>query len=274
MIINPYIFAGSLLLDIYSAETAYSIRLLSSNYSGALVRVRRSSDSAEKDFYPDGSDELSMSSEDGAGTSLSTWISTDTGYVTTWYNQGNLGSGYDATQATAGSQPILVNAGTIVTQGGKTAIQHREVPNELIIEALVSYSPISLFGVQTIDGASSDATWLMPFTTASAGKYISAASNGSGAAPNSNVGTPTWYVDGTEITSATRDKIYDQLADNVTHLQTILDATVNTAKLTTQYTTSGFTASGNYQESIIFTDDQSSNKTDIESNINTYYSIW
>ena len=66
------------LLDDYgSATVAFSVRWLNSSYSGALVRIRRSSDSAEKDFYPDSNNELSMSSEDGAGTSLSSWISTD-----------------------------------------------------------------------------------------------------------------------------------------------------------------------------------------------------
>jgi hypothetical protein len=37
------------LLDTYSASSAYSLRALNSSYTGALVRIRRSSDSAERD---------------------------------------------------------------------------------------------------------------------------------------------------------------------------------------------------------------------------------
>ena len=114
-IINAYRYSGftGLLDDYGSAKTAYSVRWLNSSYSGALMRIRRSSDNAEKDFYPDSSNELSMSSEDGAGTSLSSWISTDSGYVAVWYDQS--GNGNDMTQTTAGDQPRIVNAGSLET---------------------------------------------------------------------------------------------------------------------------------------------------------------
>jgi len=43
---------GTALLDLYpSAAAAYSLRNLSSTYLGPLVRVRRSSDNTEQDFY-------------------------------------------------------------------------------------------------------------------------------------------------------------------------------------------------------------------------------
>ena len=53
------------LLDTYGgAAAAYSVRLLKSDYSGALVEIRRSSDNAVKSFYPDANNELSLTSED------------------------------------------------------------------------------------------------------------------------------------------------------------------------------------------------------------------
>jgi len=44
------------------------------------------------------------------------------GYVTTWYDQS--GNGNDATQATASSQPKIVDAGSLITSNGYTVIQY------------------------------------------------------------------------------------------------------------------------------------------------------
>ena len=52
MIINPYLFGSvPLLLDTYpNAAVAYSLRKLRTAYTGAAIRVRRSSDNAEQDI--------------------------------------------------------------------------------------------------------------------------------------------------------------------------------------------------------------------------------
>lgn len=101
------------LLDSYTAAVGYSLRKLRTAYSGSAVRVRRSSDNAEQDIgFASGSlDTASLLSFCGAGN----------GFVTTWYDQ--VGS-TNATQATAGSQPQIVDAGSlIVSEFSKPAIR-------------------------------------------------------------------------------------------------------------------------------------------------------
>lgn len=69
------------ILDTYpNAKAGYSLRLLSSDYTGFCIRVRRSSDNAEQDIGFDGN-ELDTSS-------LLSFCGVNSGYVTTWYNQG------------------------------------------------------------------------------------------------------------------------------------------------------------------------------------------
>ena len=83
------------------AAAAYSLRSLSSSYTGPVVTVRRSSDDAEADF----------TASEVAGGALATWVGAgNDGFVTTWYDQS--GNGYNLTQATAASQPTF-SAGAV-----------------------------------------------------------------------------------------------------------------------------------------------------------------
>lgn len=85
--------------------SVWSVRLELSAYAGPLVRVRRASDNAEMDVYPaSGSlalDSAALLAWSGSGVSA---------YVKTVYDQS--GNGHDQTQATAGNQAMIVNAGT------------------------------------------------------------------------------------------------------------------------------------------------------------------
>lgn len=110
------------LLDSFpSASRAYALHLLRSDYSGALVRIRKdTAGQPEKDFYPDSNNELSLSSTDGAGTTLGSWIGSDSGYVVTWYDQS--GNAQNATQSTTANQPQIISSGSLITQNGKAAM--------------------------------------------------------------------------------------------------------------------------------------------------------
>ena len=109
-------FSG--LLDDYpDAAAAYSLRLLKSDYTGALVEIRRDSDNNIKSFYSDLNNELSLSSEDGSGTSLSSWITTDNGFVRTWNDQS--GNSIDFIQATTSEQPKIITSGAFTLESGK-----------------------------------------------------------------------------------------------------------------------------------------------------------
>lgn len=126
------------LLDDYpNAAAAYSIRLLSSTYSGALVEIRRSSDNALKSFYPDSNNELSLNSEDGSSTTLSSWIGSDNGFVRTWHDQsGNS----NAIQTSAANQPQIINAGSLLTYKGKASILYNGTTQQLLVNSLPTFS--------------------------------------------------------------------------------------------------------------------------------------
>ncbi|MCS3697016.1 hypothetical protein GGP73_001711 [Salinibacter ruber] len=107
--------ADSLLLDQYpDAHAAYSLRKLRSDYSGPVLRVRRTSDNAEQDIGFDGDwiDSAAIESFVGSGE----------GRVTTWYDQTSGGS-MDLTQGTASSQPVITEGGSVITDNkGNPAI--------------------------------------------------------------------------------------------------------------------------------------------------------
>lgn len=93
------------LLNQYpGAAAAYSLRKLSGAVSN-VVRVRRASDNDEKDF---------TASQVSDGT-LESFCGVGDGFVETWYDQS--GNGNDATQSVAGSQPKIVDGGSLVAGG-------------------------------------------------------------------------------------------------------------------------------------------------------------
>ena len=105
----------SYLLDTYGGAAAgYSLRKLSSTYTGNAIRVRRSSDNAEQNIGFDGSGNLDT-------TSLLAFVGAGNGAVTTWYDQS--GSGNNAINTTASQQPEIVISGAINTINSKPSIR-------------------------------------------------------------------------------------------------------------------------------------------------------
>jgi hypothetical protein len=106
--------AVSYLLDTYGgASTAYSLRKLSSTYTGSAIRVRRSSDNAEQN--------IGFIGNDLDTTSLTSFVGAGNGFVTTWYDQS--GSNKDMSQTTASNQPLIVESGVLITKNGKTTVK-------------------------------------------------------------------------------------------------------------------------------------------------------
>jgi hypothetical protein len=110
-------------LDGFSPTLAHSVRRLFTSYTGALVRIRRSSDNAELNFLPDSNGVLSLSSQDDgtpATTTLGTWIGANSGFVRTWFNQGTLGAAANVGTTTLTLQPRIINAGALDTFGSSS----------------------------------------------------------------------------------------------------------------------------------------------------------
>ena len=99
---------GSLLLDTYTgAKVAFSVRKLRNAYSGACLRVRRSSDNAELD--------INFLAGNLDTSALTTFVGANDGFVTTWYDQS--GNSNDATQSTGSLQHYIIVAGVLQTSG-------------------------------------------------------------------------------------------------------------------------------------------------------------
>lgn len=114
---SPDVVSTNYPLDIVNTNSAilptaaYSLRKLRSAYAGSAINVRRSSDNATTNIGFDNLGNLDVQT-------LLTWTgSGNSAYITKWYDQS--GNGRDASQATAGNQPILVNAGSLYSSHGR-----------------------------------------------------------------------------------------------------------------------------------------------------------
>jgi hypothetical protein len=102
-----YRVAYSTLTDSY----VHSLRKAVPSYSGAAIRVRRSSDSTEQD--------IGFIGNDLDTAALATFVGAGTGYIRTFYNQTG---GTNLVQTNTALQPIIRAGGTTYTQNGKPAI--------------------------------------------------------------------------------------------------------------------------------------------------------
>jgi hypothetical protein len=105
------------ILDILSAipPYAYSLRSLTTTYTGPLVTVKRASDGTSQSF----------SAVDGVVTEevLAAFCNGSAGTYTEWFNQGSAGANGDLTVASPGVFPsATISSGNIATQNGLPAL--------------------------------------------------------------------------------------------------------------------------------------------------------
>jgi hypothetical protein len=264
-----YETVSPLLLDSYSgAAAAYSLRQLSWAYGGPVVRVRRDSDNTEQDF---------TAAEVSDGT-LAAWVGAgNNGFVRTWYDQSENGNAVSQTSPT--NQPKIVDNGTLVLENGKAALdcglQSEALYLDLSYDSL-SYQSFSAFAVGSTNGFSGVGSAILGFATA-----------------------PRFYLPITRSTGlwvsySTLETL--QLSANSTEPQFLVSAfggastfeaffnseskgSVPSIYGSSSYISVGYNGAtayhnGNIQEVIIYTSDQSANRTAIEANINAHYSIF
>jgi hypothetical protein len=285
---RPYVNqAASNLLDSYSgAAAAYSLRKLRSSYSGSAIRVRRSSDNTELNIGFDSDGNLDT-------ISLSSFVGSGNGFVTTWYDQS--GSLRDITQSTAANQPKIVNAGSIYRLNGLPSVYFYD---NFLFSSLLTM-PINNVTNTTVSSS---------FTTDSLGwggvNYQSVLSFGG---LSDYIGYATYYTYSNsqfefnsesrfsnwngQKTSTSLNKVnlsfnyhgYTQILSWLNSNSFGSSTFVNTNLSTQQYLTVGsrwhgsgfyFHLRGYVSEAIIWNNDKTSNRTQIESNINSFYSIY
>ena len=146
-LINPYIFSGAntYYLDGYGTPVVwYELVKRFSAYSGACIRVRRSSDNAEQDinFVDDLLDTASLLSFVGAGN----------GFVTTFYTQ--VGT-KNLTTLIASLQPQIVASGALITRNGFVSIKYDGSNDELsnFTSAFINNLDVSYYSVAQCDAS-------------------------------------------------------------------------------------------------------------------------
>lgn len=117
------------LADYTTCTGFYSLRNIFSNWTNAVLKVRRSSDNATAYVFFDGneitlSSLISTSSNTTAGvTTLGSWIGASNGFVEEWYSlfSDNI-IGHLVNQTTTALQPQIITSGTLNTKNGKNYI--------------------------------------------------------------------------------------------------------------------------------------------------------
>lgn len=259
--------APSLLLDIYpNAAVAYSLRRLSSTYTGNLIRVRRSSDNTEQNIGYDANNVLDTAA-------LLSFVGVGNGFVTTWYDQS--GNGNNATQTTALNQPQIVSSGSLLTINSKPCLTLSINNAGFTLGSTISVgasSYNSFVGKKDVAG-----NMLRALTSIAAdgyklmnsydNKYYIYAKSGSYLISNS-ADTTTSQILLTGMNVAGTMSIHKN--------GSVVATTLNSWNYTNSIGGIGFGASGIYrlQEAVFYNSNQSANRTGIESNINTFYTIY
>ena len=252
-----------LLLDLYpNAAAAYSLRKLRTAYAGASIKVRRSSDNTEQDIgFVD--NELDTAS-------LLAFVGSGDGFVTTWYDQS--GGGNDASQTTAANQPQIVSSGSVILENGKPSFQFDGSDDWLRMSNLHNITRLDQFFI----ASTTDQRYAYPdnFFTSSSKFGFAAHIGNTNATITENYGSPSLYINSSIFSGTTRGDVYN--AQNGYKLIAHINAstTLWTYYSFGQISAAGYPFNGKLQELIAYNSDQSSNRTGIETNINSHYNIY
>jgi len=118
------------LLDTYTgAAAAYSLRKLSSDYSGNAITVTTDGiDSQDIGFSGSNLDTAALESFAGSGDA----------YVSTWYDQS--GNSRNFTQSTLANMPKIVSSGTTITQNSKPIVEFDGTTRYMDLSARQTFS--------------------------------------------------------------------------------------------------------------------------------------
>jgi hypothetical protein len=257
------------LLDTYSgASAAYSVRRLSSAYTGNLIRVRRSSDNTEQDIGYDSNNVLDT-------TTLLSFVGAGNGFVTTWYDQS--GNANNGVQTTAANQPQIVTSGVVNKINSKPSLSF-DGSNDL-------------FQFTEINVGASNYVSFVGKRNANFVRLISLGSN-TGKQYAFYLWSDNFYyfqgkTTGYQTSSPTGDTTTSQLLltglnnsgtmsmfkNSNTISSSFISLTSDTKTNVIGAHSTGLTL-GSLQEVIFYNSNQSSNRTGIETNINTFYTIY
>jgi hypothetical protein len=274
--------ATPLLLDLYpGAAAAYSLRKLRNGYTGAAIRVRRSSDNTEQDIGFVGN-ELDTAS-------LLSFVGSGNGFVRTWYDQ--IGNGLNVSQITTTQQPIIVSAGILETFNSRPSVRYSAANFNFLDGGNIlsaGSNPLVTFAVgvmpnnQAIYAKSVYATGtgryalicegnvtysLLQSTGGSVSATVGQAFSGQRLFNQEYVGAGNLLIVNNAVVAQNTTFFASAIGDRTTRF--LIGAYPNSTDTGQLYYNNS-----HIQEVIIYLSNVSANRADINSSINSYYSIY
>jgi len=274
--------AIALLLDNLTGSTgAFSLRKLKSSYNGSAIQVRRVSDNTTQD--------IGFINNQLDIASLNSFCSGTDGFVTIWYNQSD--SGANAIQTTSSNQPKIYDSSTgIQLENGKPCILFNN-SNDNFLEVIDTtfgniQDAISNFSVFKLDNNSAFFPTLFSKSYSEDGAVVV-----NGEHPIRNL---KFWFDNDNVTSSydisNKHTLVSNFANSGTNgIKVYANSILKVEKTTSQDLTgtntykfsigrnnrdNSYYWNGTIQEILLFSSNQTTNKTTIEDDINTNYSIY
>jgi hypothetical protein len=280
----PFVETGTFIEIFGQPAAALSLRRLAPIVTNC-IRVRRSSDNAEQDIGFVGS------AADSAidTTDLLTFVGAgNDGFVTTWYDQSS--AGRNATQSTGANQPKIVDSGSIILSNGNPAMQFPGLTTFLQFSSNFStFTNTSVFSITeptTYSGAAGNARYYDLYDGTSHIQYLRDSSSsrlhvkndlwqsGNNATQFTTQNAPTTqFISSVLALSSSNDLYFDTSLQSKTAISIVGSAgSIGTIGIRADSNNSTQFI-GNYQEIIIYQSDMSTERGDIELNIDNHYNV-
>jgi hypothetical protein len=205
--------------------------------------------------------------------------------VHTWYDQS--GSSNNATQTTDANQPLIVESGSLHTDGGKPALKFNGTSHTLELSAKATIANTSIFSSFRSNSNTQDS--VLFHLAVDASNAVSIGLGGATGTPSSSLGSRL-RVGGSNVVhkgdntfTSTSQSLLSYIASS-SAAKMFVDSTEETA--TVESRNSGANNrigargddakffNGDISEVILFDSDQTNNRFKIESNINNHYTIY
>lgn len=291
-------------VDIYSTMTvAYSLRKFE-GWSNAVLKVRRSSDSATAFVFFDGatsSDLITLNSyistssdTTPSATTLTSWLGSDNLFVETWYGQtpdNTINTAYKVSRTITAEQSQIATAGVLDTTGGLPRLNFNGSSQGYFnggagISALNTGNQFTILTVSSNNASAGVGAIFCTSLTATSRVTVFNDRRTAKFSFNIHNGTTAYNA----LLNSQIDSANQRLVTAVAGTSNLMTAYYNgtaqttTATYTGTYTNDeikigsnnggGLPLNGTVQEVVIFPSDKTSDLTTLHSDINTYYSIY
>ena len=267
---SPFTF----LLDVFpGADVAYSLRKLRAGYTGNCIGVYSTGSGTTLD--------IGFVNNVLDVATLQTFIGANTGIVTTWYDQS--GNGNNATEFNTNNAPTIIIAGVLQTQNSKPCIKFDE--KALNFTTLVGpvNTNISIFMTAKGDsapqrgpilgGSGAPTVFFGSYGDDNPGVFIGGGLNGTYNFVNTipNYSTPNYTIFNGIINSTNYFAYQNNTNFTIAAPSPATLSPTSFAYIGKYFNTA---SSAKFSEIVIYKSDQSSNRTAIVNNTNSFYSVF